>query len=109
MAAGGVPVAAVGHDDGEYILAVAVGVVHGLVAGGEFSLSAGVFVVAVALGGVGFGLRCTAASSATSCDVPADHAGLLFVPGMVGPVPRGAPQGRELRLYAVNQDEFVGV
>jgi hypothetical protein len=34
-------------------------------------------------------------------DVPADHAGLLFVAGVVGPVQREVPQGRELRLYAV--------
>jgi alkylation response protein AidB-like acyl-CoA dehydrogenase len=34
-------------------------------------------------------------------DVPADHAGLLLVTGVVGPVEREVPQRRELRLYAV--------
>jgi len=34
-------------------------------------------------------------------DVPADHAGLLFVAGVVGAVEREVPQGRELGLYAV--------
>jgi hypothetical protein len=34
-------------------------------------------------------------------DVPADHAGLFFVAGVVGAVEREVPQGRELRLYAV--------
>jgi hypothetical protein len=41
-------------------------------------------------------------------DVPADHAGLLFVTGMIGPVEREVPQRRELRLDAVYQEEFVG-
>jgi len=31
-------------------------------------------------------------------DVPADHAGLFLVAGMVGPVEREVPQRRELRL-----------
>jgi hypothetical protein len=34
-------------------------------------------------------------------DVPADHAGLLFLAGVVGTVEREIPQGRELRLDAV--------
>jgi hypothetical protein len=34
-------------------------------------------------------------------DVPADHAGLLFVAGMVGAVQRELPERRELRLYTV--------
>ncbi len=34
-------------------------------------------------------------------DVPADHAGLFFVAGVVGAVQREVPQGRELRFYAV--------
>jgi hypothetical protein len=34
-------------------------------------------------------------------DVPADHAGLLLMAGMVGAVEREVPQRRELRLYAV--------
>jgi hypothetical protein len=34
-------------------------------------------------------------------DVPADHAALLLVAGVVGPVEREVAQGRELRLYAV--------
>ena len=42
-------------------------------------------------------------------DVPADHAGLFPVAGVVGAVQGEVPQGRELRLYAVNQEEFVGV
>jgi hypothetical protein len=32
-------------------------------------------------------------------DVPADHAGLLGVAGVVGAVEREVPQDRELRLY----------
>ena len=42
-------------------------------------------------------------------DVPADHAALLSVAGVVGAVKGEVPQRRELRLYAVYQDEFVGV
>jgi hypothetical protein len=42
-------------------------------------------------------------------DVPADHAGLFGVAAMVGAVQREVPQRRELRFYAVNQEEFVGV
>jgi len=42
-------------------------------------------------------------------DVPADHAGLLFVTCMVGAVEREVPQGGELGLHAVNHEEFVGV
>jgi hypothetical protein len=34
-------------------------------------------------------------------DVPADHAGLRLVTGMVGTVERDVPQRRELRLDAV--------
>jgi hypothetical protein len=34
-------------------------------------------------------------------DVQADHAGLLLVAGVVGPVEREVPQRRELRFYAV--------
>ena len=34
-------------------------------------------------------------------DVPADHAGLLLVAGVVGPVECEVPQRGELRLYAV--------
>jgi hypothetical protein len=34
-------------------------------------------------------------------DVPADHAGLLFVAGVAGAVERDVPQRRELRLDAV--------
>ncbi len=34
-------------------------------------------------------------------DVPADHAGLLAVAGVVGTVEGEVPQRRELRLYAV--------
>ena len=34
-------------------------------------------------------------------DVPADHAGLLLVAGVVGAVEREVPQRGELRLYAV--------
>src|SRR6185312_11656130 len=34
-------------------------------------------------------------------DVPADHAGLFLVAGMVGAVQREVPQRRELRLYPV--------
>ena len=33
--------------------------------------------------------------------VPADHAGLVFVAGMVGPVEREVPQRGELGFYAV--------
>ena len=42
-------------------------------------------------------------------DVPADHAGLLFVAGVVGAIQREVAQRGELRLYAVNQEDFVGV
>ena len=34
-------------------------------------------------------------------DVPADHAGLFFVAGVVGAVERKVPQRRELGFYAV--------
>jgi hypothetical protein len=34
-------------------------------------------------------------------DVPADHAALLLVAGVVGPVKGEVPQRRELRLYTV--------
>ena len=34
-------------------------------------------------------------------DVPADHAGLFLVAGVVGAVQREVPQRRELRLYPV--------
>jgi hypothetical protein len=34
-------------------------------------------------------------------DVPADHAGLFVVAGVVGAVEGEVPQCRELRLYAV--------
>jgi hypothetical protein len=34
-------------------------------------------------------------------DVPADHAGLLFMAGLVGAVEREVPQGGELGLDAV--------
>jgi hypothetical protein len=34
-------------------------------------------------------------------DVPADHAGLLFMAGVVGAVEREVAQGGELRLDAV--------
>jgi hypothetical protein len=37
----------------------------------------------------------------TPDDVPADHAGLLFVAGVVGAVQREVAQRGELRLYAV--------
>jgi hypothetical protein len=37
----------------------------------------------------------------TPDDVPADHAGLLLVTGVVGAVEREVPQRRELRLYSV--------
>ena len=50
VAGGGVPVGAVGHDGGEDVLALAVGVLQGLVAGGQLSFPFGVVVVA-ALGG----------------------------------------------------------
>ena len=42
-------------------------------------------------------------------DVPADHAGLFLVAGMVGAVEREVPQRRELGLDRFNQDKFVGV
>ena len=45
-AGGGVPVGAVGHGGGEDGLALPVGLVHGLVAGGELLLAGGVVVVA---------------------------------------------------------------
>ena len=49
------PLLPVGHDGGEDGLAFAVGVVHGLVAGGQGLLLDGCFVLAVAAGGAGFG------------------------------------------------------
>jgi hypothetical protein len=42
-------------------------------------------------------------------DVPADHAGLLVVAGVVGAVQGEVAQRCELGFYAVYQDEFVGV
>jgi len=55
VAGGGVPVCAVGHHGGEDGFAVEVGVVHGLVAGGQCLLPSGVLVLAAVAGGVGFG------------------------------------------------------
>ena len=42
-------------------------------------------------------------------DVAADHAGLFTMGGVVGTVEGEVRQRGELRLCAVNQDEFVGV
>jgi hypothetical protein len=42
-------------------------------------------------------------------DVPADHAGLLLMTGVIAAVECEVPQRRELSFYAVNQEEFVGV
>jgi hypothetical protein len=42
-------------------------------------------------------------------DVPADHACLFLVAGVIGAVQGEVAQRRELRFYPVNQDEFVGV
>jgi hypothetical protein len=42
-------------------------------------------------------------------DVPADHAALFLVAGVVSAVQREVPKSGELRLYTVNQEEFVGV
>jgi hypothetical protein len=55
VAGGVVPVGPVGHDGGEHLLALAVGVVQGLVAGGQLVLLGGAVVVAVAPGGLGLG------------------------------------------------------
>ena len=55
LAGGPLPVLPVGHGRGEYGLAFTVGVVHGLVAGGQCLLPGGCFVLAVAAGGVCFG------------------------------------------------------
>ena len=54
-AGGGVPVGAVGHGRGEDGLPLPVGLVQGLVAGGEFLLAGGGVVVAALGGGGGFG------------------------------------------------------
>src|SRR4029079_12249518 len=56
LVAGGVlPVGAFGHHGGEHVLALAVGVLQGLVAGGQPSLPFGVVVVAALSGGAGVG------------------------------------------------------
>src|SRR5207302_304822 len=55
VAGGGVPVGPVGHDGGEDVLALAVGVLQGLVAGGQLSLLVGLVVVAALGGGAGVG------------------------------------------------------
>jgi hypothetical protein len=52
---GGVPVGTVGHHRGEYGLALPVGLVQGVVAGGEFLLASGGVLVAVLAGCCGFG------------------------------------------------------
>jgi hypothetical protein len=61
-------------------------------------------------GGAASGYVCPVDNSAESFvvgvvvapdDVPADHAGLLFMCGVVGSVECEVPQGCELRLYAV--------
>jgi hypothetical protein len=54
-AGGGVPVGPVGHNGIEHGLPFGVDVVQGLVAGGQFLLLAGFFVLVAALGGSGFG------------------------------------------------------
>jgi hypothetical protein len=55
VAGGGVPVGPVGHDRGEDGLAVPVGVMHCLVAGGQDPVPTGLAGLAAALGGVGLG------------------------------------------------------
>jgi hypothetical protein len=45
----------------------------------------------------------------TPDDVPADHAGLLLVAGVIGAIEREIPQGRGLRFDPVNKDELAGV
>ena len=55
VAGGGVPVGPVGHDGGEHLLALAVGVLQGLVADGQPSFPFGVVVVAALGGGAGAG------------------------------------------------------
>jgi hypothetical protein len=42
-------------------------------------------------------------------DVPADHAGLLVMAGVVGAVEGEVAQRRELASSRFNHDEFVGV
>src|ERR1035441_9678491 len=54
-AGGGVPVGPVGHDGGEGGLAFGVGVVQGLVAGGQFLLLTGFLLLAAALGSFSLG------------------------------------------------------
>jgi hypothetical protein len=51
LSGGGVPVGPVGHDDGEHGLALGVGIVHRLVAGGQDLLLVGPLVLAAVLGG----------------------------------------------------------
>jgi hypothetical protein len=55
VAGGGVPVGAVGHDGGEHVLALAVGVLQGVVAIGQPPLLVGLVVVPALGGGAGVG------------------------------------------------------
>ena len=71
-AGGGVPVGAVGHYCGEYRLALPVGLLQGLVAGGQLVPGRGVTVVAALGGGAGLG----GGAQAGQAGVPGGGAGL---------------------------------
>jgi hypothetical protein len=86
LGAGGVlPVDAVGHGLGEDGLALAVGIVQGLVAGGELSLAVGFVVVAALPGGTGLG----GGAEAVQAGVPGGGADLAEFIADVGRGPGG--------------------
>ena len=84
-AGGGLPVGAVGHDRGEGSLAPPVGLLQGLVAGGQLVLGCGVVVVAALFGGAGVG----GGAQAGQAGVPGGGADLAELVADVGRGPGG--------------------
>ena len=88
-AGGGVPVGPVGHDGGKHGLAVLVGLVQGLVAGGEIPLLGSAVVLAAMCGGGGLGAGAQAAQAGLpggGADLAELVADVLRCPGGFGGV-----------------------
>ena len=99
-AGGGVPVGAVGHRLGEHGLALPVGLLQGLVAGGQLVPGRGVVVVAAVSGGAGLG----GGAQAGQAGVPGGGADLAQ---LVPDVP-GGPGGLDGVGVAQVQQPAVG-